>query len=81
MNNITDTQRIEFLEKQNNGNDCIFRQSTTGRGWRLHQTSDRECVVLTGISPFSSVRKAIDYAIMQSMPKIENTNQLDGHNA
>ena len=40
---FTDTELISFLEEENKkcrytGN-CIFRLSTTRRGWRLHETS------------------------------------------
>lgn len=40
---FTDAELISFLEEENNkcrytGN-CIFRLSTTRRGWRLHETS------------------------------------------
>ena len=40
---LTDTELISFLEEENKkcrytGN-CIFRLSTTRRGWRLHETS------------------------------------------
>lgn len=40
---ITDTELLDWLEKQNKKSAytglCIFRWSTTGRGWRLHETS------------------------------------------
>jgi hypothetical protein len=38
----TDTELIDFLERQNKKNRytgfCMFRISTTNRGWRLHET-------------------------------------------
>jgi len=82
MSKITDTDRIEFLERQNKGKTCVFRQSTTGRGWRLHQTSEYECVALTGHGPLKTVRDAIDEAINSSpTPTRTNEPQMDGHNA
>jgi len=54
---ITDKQRLDFLESQNNKKKytgrCLFRWSTTNRGWRLHET----------LKGYSSVREAIDNAI------------------
>ncbi len=39
----TDTELIDWLEKQNNKckytGTCMFRWSGTGRGWRLHETT------------------------------------------
>lgn len=39
----TDTEILDWLEKQNAlsryTGKCVFRLSTTGRGWRLHETS------------------------------------------
>jgi len=58
---MTDKDRIDFLEKvhaENKYSDIVtMRKSITGRGWRLHSTSDAEC--LGGIS-CKSVREAID---------------------
>lgn len=52
----TDTERLDLLDRLTKegayGTGVILRRSTTGRGWRLHQTS-RE-----GASP--TVREAID---------------------
>jgi len=40
----TDKQMLDWLEEQNNKctytGTCIFRWSRTGRGWRLHETSE-----------------------------------------
>ena len=51
----SDTELLNFLQKKNDESKytglCIFRMSTTGRGWRLHETSH------SGGS--SSVREAI----------------------
>lgn len=52
----TDKERLDFLQmllerKQYTGM-CTLRESSTGRGWRLHETNSRE--------RFSDVRTAID---------------------
>lgn len=56
--NYTDTELINFLEKQNAQKRytgiCLFRLSVTGRGWRLHETE---------LNGFPSVREALKYAI------------------
>ena len=42
INYYTDTDLINFLESKNEEKKytglCIFRESSTGRGWRLHET-------------------------------------------
>lgn len=53
---MTDTERLDFLQnlldnKEYTGK-CILRPSSTGRGWRLHETSLDGAV--------SNVRDAID---------------------
>lgn len=50
----TDTERLDLLQQIKGKDDRRFicRQSTTGRGWRLHETT-REL-------GFDSVREAID---------------------
>ena len=54
-NKITDKQRLDFLQGLNNKSDytgrTVLRESTTGRGWRLHETSGHGAY---------SVRDAID---------------------
>jgi len=39
----TDKDMLDFLDSENKKKrytgKCIFRQSSTGRGWRLHETS------------------------------------------
>ena len=59
MAKITDTEMIDFLEKQNTKRRytgrCIFRLSSTSRGWRLYETS-----LLSGKA---TVREAIADAI------------------
>lgn len=41
---MTDTEMIDFLEEVHKSNDfstqCTMRQSTTGRGWRLHSSDE-----------------------------------------
>jgi hypothetical protein len=53
---VTDKDRINFLQKLTDQKkytgDVILRISTTGRGWRLHETSQ--------LGATSSVREAID---------------------
>ena len=53
---ITDKDRITFLQtlldRKRYTGKCILRESTTGRGWRLHETSWEGAV--------PSVRDAID---------------------
>jgi len=60
-----DSKRLDWLEKQNKEarytGRCIFRWSTTGRGWRLHETSS----AFGDIPTFTSVRDAIDHAMRQ----------------
>ncbi len=59
---MTDTERIDFLDRLNKlaryTGKCILRMSTTGRGWRLHETGDKNA------SP--DVRTAIDEFIKES---------------
>jgi len=53
---ITDKQRIDHLQRLLNEKEftgkVVLRKSTTGRGWRLHETELPGAV--------SSVRRAID---------------------
>jgi len=53
---ITDKGRLDYLQKLTDQNyytgQVVLRMSVTGRGWRLHETSDANA--------FSSVRDAID---------------------
>ncbi len=52
----TDKELLDFLQELNDRSEytkcCILRMSGTGRGWRLHETSEAEAV--------SSVREAIE---------------------
>lgn len=37
---FTDTELLDFLDSHNGyGDGVVFRMSTRGRGWRLHETS------------------------------------------
>jgi len=63
MPEMTDTELLDWLQAQNDqGNStglCVFRWSTTGRGWRLHELGRRDvghCLA------FTDVRKAIEKA-------------------
>jgi len=62
MVEYTDKELLDFLESENKKarytGECMFRLSTTGRGWRLHETSQE------GTS--NSVREAISKAIKES---------------
>ena len=63
---MTDTELLDVLQKLNDeavySGVCILRLSTTGRGWRLHETADEDVVV-----PRTSVRQAIeDFARMEA---------------
>lgn len=53
---MTDKERLDYLQELNDRNNytgkCVLRESTTGRGWRLHETA--------GETSFDSVRDAID---------------------
>ena len=58
---ITDKERLDWLQKQldkaSYTGRCVFRWSTTDRGFRLHETSFPGAV--------SSVRQAIDDGMKQ----------------
>ena len=63
MKKYTDSEMIDFLEgcheqKRYTGL-CCFRWSKLGRGWRLHETSDKWGDVET----FKTVREAISAAM------------------
>lgn len=55
----TDTELLDYLQRLNDRNRytgrCVLRESSTGRGWRLHET--------TGEVASSSVRTAIARAL------------------
>lgn len=55
----TDKELLDFLQKKNDEGTytgkCLFRMSTEGRGWRLHETREKGAT--------KSVRQAISDAI------------------
>jgi hypothetical protein len=63
---MTDTERLDFLQKLTDRNNytgtVILRESTTGRGWRLHEHS--------GDGAVSSVREAIDNFMANKAPQL-----------
>lgn len=54
-----DTELLDWLQKQNDKarytGKCVFRWSSSGRGWRMHETSGQGAV--------KSVREAIAEAM------------------
>ena len=52
----SDSELLDWLDHQSaaNGMKIVFRWSTTGRGWRLHQDPDGE---------YETVREAIQSAM------------------
>ena len=61
LTNLTDTDRIDFLQKQlgEYTGKVICRQSSNGRGLRLHETSHSDAV--------DDVRLAIDNFIFEEI--------------
>ena len=59
MSKITDTERLDFLQRITGKytGKVLCRWSTTGRGWRLHETSQ--------IGAVEDVRTAIDNMIYE----------------
>jgi len=55
---MTDKERLDYLQQLNDRNNytgkCVLRESATGRGWRLHETSTDQ------YETFNNVRDAID---------------------
>ena len=58
MRKLTDTERLDFIQELTDGYGLgwILRRSTSGRGWRLHETSK--------VGAVNDVRKAIDLAYL-----------------
>jgi len=56
---MNDTQRLDWLEKQGDKSNWIARQSTAGRGFRLHNVTGMD---YTG---HKTIREAIDVAIAE----------------
>lgn len=67
---ITDKQRLDWLQKQGDGSTWVARRSTTGRGYRLHNTTGMD------YAGHQTIRAAID-AAMQEQQKKENRDSLD----
>ena len=67
---MTDTELLDVLQKLNDeavySGVCILRRSTTGRGWRLHETADE-----TDRVPVTSVRQAIEDFVKLQEPNHE----------
>ncbi len=70
LSSIDDKERLDWLQKQLDKaeytGECVFRWSTSGRGWRLHEVSG-EAGPIYGVTPTSSVRKAIDEGMQREI--------------
>ena len=64
----SDTEMLDWLQAQNDRHEytgtCLFRWSTTGRGWRLHETLD--------MNAQATVRGAISAAIITEKRRRES---------
>ena len=59
---LADSYRLDFLQALTDKSDdglVVMRDSTTGRGWRLHETTQHENAV-------PSVRQALDNFIKEN---------------
>ena len=65
---ITDSERMDWIEKQSGGSPWAARQSTMGRGFRLHNTLSGEAECL-GFPTAPTARKAIDAAMRKEKSK------------
>lgn len=75
----TDTELLNWLEAQNAKalytGKCLFRWSTTGRGWRLQETTGG-----FGVSQndaFPTVREAVAHAMQQEMAEEAAERSID----
>jgi hypothetical protein len=72
MNKYTDTERLDFLQslldKKEYTGKCKLRLSSTGRGFRLHETSQDGAE--------NSVRVAIDNYINEHTYSVGNLTKL-----
>jgi len=66
-NVITDTQRLDWLEKQSNGQPWAARKSSSGRGYRLHNTSGIGVLCVDGFA--QTAREAIDQAMEELLER------------
>ena len=75
MTEYTDTELLDFLQSLNDKKfytgKCVLRPSSTGRGWRLHETSLPNAV--------SDVRKAI-ILFMEAYKIFEEKFESEGYN-
>lgn len=71
---ITDKQRLDWLEKQGDGSNWVARQSTTGRGYRLHNTTRMD------YEGHPTVRQAIDAAMQKHRRHIAGTQRRRDEN-
>lgn len=64
---FTDTQLLDFMQSRLDMAEytgkCIFRKSSSGRGWRLHETNQPNAV--------NDVRLAIDHAMIRTLKGTE----------
>lgn len=76
---LADAERLNWLQKQlekkSYTGKCVFRWSTNGRGFRLHETSE-EATERFGITPVDSVREAIDQAMREANES--NSGRIEG---
>ena len=65
-----DTEMLDWLEQrvEGYGAGVVCRNSTTGRGFRLHEVGD-DYVGLTGRTPQPTVREAIADAMLAELNK------------
>ena len=66
---MTDKERLDYLQKNMTGYGFgwILRISSTGRGLRLHETTQEDAV--------PDIRKAIDNYIKENTPIVYNNEQ------
>ena len=71
----SDTEMMDWLESRrtNYGLGIIFRYSTTGRGWRLHETSDDWPQYGHTAKPQPSVRDALAAAMIAEKRRRERS--------
>lgn len=71
---LSDTHLLDFVESQKTGYGAgvVLRISSTGRGFRLHETSSEELTDLSiPVVPRSTVREAIIDAITRNKKDLE----------
>jgi len=77
-NEPTDTELLDWLDAQrtNYGLGIVFRMSTIGRGWRLHETSDSWTPDGAVITPKPTAREAIADARSNAMKTKMNYQEV-----